>query len=141
VRFGVQRGGQTLRLAVRARRYATASFPAAQASARPSAEPSTLPLVPRDTLATKRLVFTVTKVEPPEARPDTARRAGAPSREAQAPLRFSGSFGNSDITVRGPANTVVLIADRECWMEVRTGDAVVRLQLRDGCGKSPLERR
>jgi membrane-associated protease RseP (regulator of RpoE activity) len=49
------------------------------------------------------------------------------------PLRFSGSFGNADITVHGGANTVVSMADRECWMEIRTGDAVIRLERRDGC--------
>jgi PDZ domain len=59
---------------------------------------------------------------------------------AQQPVRFSGSFGNSDITVRGAGNTTVTIADRECWMEIRSSDAVVRLQLRDGCTKKPPPR-
>jgi membrane-associated protease RseP (regulator of RpoE activity) len=52
------------------------------------------------------------------------------------PLRFSGDFGDMSIAVRGPANTTVTFADRECWMEIRVADAVVRLVNREGC-RSP----
>jgi membrane-associated protease RseP (regulator of RpoE activity) len=51
-------------------------------------------------------------------------------------LRFSGPFGDADVMVRGPATTTVTIAERECWMEIRTGEAVVRLALREGCRKA-----
>ena len=52
-------------------------------------------------------------------------------------LRFSGPFGDADVMVRGPATTTVTIAERECCMEIRTGEAVVRLALREGCRKVP----
>jgi membrane-associated protease RseP (regulator of RpoE activity) len=52
---------------------------------------------------------------------------------AGMPLRFEGGFGQMQVSVRGPANTAVLIVDKECWMEIRSGGAVVRLENRDGC--------
>jgi membrane-associated protease RseP (regulator of RpoE activity) len=51
------------------------------------------------------------------------------------PVRFSGPFGNTDVVVRGPAATSVTFAERECWMEIRVRDAVVRLMLREKCQK------
>jgi hypothetical protein len=60
-----------------------------------------------------------------------AERTPAPA----LPPRFAGSFGNVRVDVRGPANTSVMIAERECWMEIRSGQAVVRLELREGCSR------
>ena len=65
--------------------------------------------------------------------------SAAQPRSAAGPdqqLRFSGPFGGADVTVRGPATTTVTIAERECWMEIRAGEAVVRLALREGCRKA-----
>jgi hypothetical protein len=39
------------------------------------------------------------------------------------------------VVVRGPAATSVTFAERECWMEIRVRDAVVRLMLREKCQK------
>lgn len=142
-RFTVRRGGRSLQIPVRTeqywwyyRYYRTGNREASAAA------PTKLRVAEPESVATRRLVFTATKVEPKKVQEaqDTARRVRVAVKEAQAPLRFSGSFGNSDVTVRGSANTVVTIADRECWMEIHTSDAVVRLRLRDGCGTSPVER-
>lgn len=59
----------------------------------------------------------------------TSGRAASPAQ----PIRFSGPFGTSDVEVRGPANSSVLIGERDCWMEIRSGDVIVRLTRREGC--------
>lgn len=44
------------------------------------------------------------------------------------PARYSGRFGGLDIDVRGSPAVTVTIAERDCWMEIVTKDARIRLR-------------
>jgi hypothetical protein len=52
-----------------------------------------------------------------------------------APVRFDGAFAGSKITVRGAPNTMVLVAERECWLEIRGTDVTVRIAASTGCSQ------
>jgi membrane-associated protease RseP (regulator of RpoE activity) len=78
--------------------------------------------------------ISVGSIEPP--RTETRDPSRLPLTEPGPPVRYAGPFGNADVVVRGPANTTVLMAERECWMEIRAGGAVIRLSLGDGCGRA-----
>jgi hypothetical protein len=63
----------------------------------------------------------------------------APDSAGLMAIRFAGSFANTRITVTGAPRTTVLIAERDCWLEVRSSDATVRIEA-PGCQRSPAGR-
>jgi hypothetical protein len=80
---------------------------------------------------------------PPHPRPDRP----PPARDVQLSppppaardntVRFSGDFAGADVTVRGPATTVVLYAEQQCVLEIRTSDTVIRLAAPGKCDGRP----
>ena len=78
---------------------------------------------------------TIRAGRPPEPPQIAQQRPSVPT--APPPKRdvsFSGSFGNVGIVVRGSAT--VMVAEHECWMEIRSADAVIHLSTRAGCASS-----
>jgi hypothetical protein len=66
---------------------------------------------------------------PAAAPPPEVASATGPS--GALPQRFTGAFAGADIVARG--NVTIIVAEQECWMEIRTAESVVRLTQRDGC--------
>lgn len=68
---------------------------------------------------------------PTAVQPDTPDRT-APKGES-APQRFAGTFAGVNVEVRGVPDVRVTIAEGECWLEIATPDAWIRLRGGTGC--------
>ena len=63
----------------------------------------------------------------------------APTAARDNTIRFSGEFAGTEVTVRGPATTVVRLVERQCRLEIHTADTVIRLSAPGKCDTAPAD--